>query len=455
MNGPYLYTLLLVPLAMIPLLIIGLLLLVKGRQGKPIDDHPLCRRCGFDLIGIPRESDRCSECGADIRAPGAIRIGHRRRRPILSLTGGLIVGLFAAALVTTGINVARQVDWVALKPHWWLMHDARDGSTSSGRRAIHALIIRATSPDADREDRAALIALLIRQHSDPAMPWNPTWGDFLSDCVLDGSMTDLQRDQFLDAMLKPVVLRIRKDIRMGDPLPMNIEVGGPRMPAQTTLAGYHFTRDEQFMVDGRPLPPPPNDPGTGGGGSTLSGVHSINTSLQPDRLRDIAVGTHQIRVSTVIEIRSGLGRDAPVLRRVPITANATFHLHPPDATLITAVQDPALAGALSQMRASITPSGNYWYVTLRQSDRMPLPGVDFAFNVIFRQSGREWLGGTILGKAGRHHSWSFSTSAEQLRPGKVDIVLRSNPDAARSSLDIYAVWDGELLLGDISVPTEP
>ena len=36
----------------IVILIAATVLLIAGLRGRRVDDHPLCRRCGFDLIGL-------------------------------------------------------------------------------------------------------------------------------------------------------------------------------------------------------------------------------------------------------------------------------------------------------------------------------------------------------------------------------------------------------------------
>src|SRR3954451_21021619 len=64
--------------------LIAILLAFRGRR---IDDHPICRKCGFDLFGLPPTSHNCPECGRDLKRKRADRIGHRRRLKTLLLLG--------------------------------------------------------------------------------------------------------------------------------------------------------------------------------------------------------------------------------------------------------------------------------------------------------------------------------------------------------------------------------
>src|SRR5438045_6693447 len=70
-------TWLIASLALFGVSLVATLIALRGRR---VDDHPHCRRCGFDLFGKPAESSLCSECGADLAKRKAVRIGRRERR---------------------------------------------------------------------------------------------------------------------------------------------------------------------------------------------------------------------------------------------------------------------------------------------------------------------------------------------------------------------------------------
>lgn len=45
--------------------VIAVVLLRRGLRGRAIDDHPVCRACGFDLFNLPSDRAACPECGSE------------------------------------------------------------------------------------------------------------------------------------------------------------------------------------------------------------------------------------------------------------------------------------------------------------------------------------------------------------------------------------------------------
>src|SRR5205823_5320033 len=106
-------------------------------------DHPICRRCGFDLTGRPPGSDRCSECGADLLRPHAVRAGHRQRRPyVLSAgVGSLLVGVLVTAWV---IIQGGGWDIGPYKPLWLLRREL-DAGPAAQLAAVREIVRRMNS----------------------------------------------------------------------------------------------------------------------------------------------------------------------------------------------------------------------------------------------------------------------------------------------------------------------
>jgi hypothetical protein len=100
----------------IPPQLLGVALLWFGLRGRRVDDHPICRKCGFDLFGRPHGSTACSECGADLHERRAMLDGRRVRRRGMIAAGELLV---AGALTLGGGagHAARSIsDWQPYKP---------------------------------------------------------------------------------------------------------------------------------------------------------------------------------------------------------------------------------------------------------------------------------------------------------------------------------------------------
>src|SRR5687767_13350874 len=104
---------------------VSLLLVWIGARGRRVDTHPICRRCEFDLFGLPGTSARCPECGADLARRRATRIGHRRRiRLLLTLAIPLLL-ISGGALGVAGYAKARGVNVYRYKPVSWLIREMR------------------------------------------------------------------------------------------------------------------------------------------------------------------------------------------------------------------------------------------------------------------------------------------------------------------------------------------
>lgn len=122
-------------------LALGIMLVWWGRRGKKIDEHPVCRRCRFDLVGRPPESDRCPECGADLHWPKAIAVGNRKPRHGMIIIGGFLALLGACVFAGWGWVQVRYSNETA-KPTWLVLLDAGSNDTSVRSGALSELFAR-------------------------------------------------------------------------------------------------------------------------------------------------------------------------------------------------------------------------------------------------------------------------------------------------------------------------
>lgn len=122
-------------------LALGIVLAWWGRRGKIIDQHPVCRACRFDLVGRPSESERCPECGADLRGQNAIAVGNRVTCPFALVIGGCIVLVAVCMFGGWGwirIHYLKEAD----KPTWLVLMDAKSKDATFRSNALQELYNR-------------------------------------------------------------------------------------------------------------------------------------------------------------------------------------------------------------------------------------------------------------------------------------------------------------------------
>ena len=110
-----------IPAILLLIVALAALALIPAMRGRRVDDYPVCRGCGFDLFGLPLGSTTCSECGANLSRPRAVRRGNRRRRP---WQAAIALALLLSATAGLGTVAYRAVPWGDLeqhKPTWWLL----------------------------------------------------------------------------------------------------------------------------------------------------------------------------------------------------------------------------------------------------------------------------------------------------------------------------------------------
>src|SRR4051812_28699189 len=98
--------------------IAGAVLFGLGIRGRRLDRHPVCKRCKYDLMGIPYFSPRCPECGSLLLSK-AVVIGNRQRRgrPILF---GISLMLAIGSLTASTLYSSVATDFARYRPVWWL-----------------------------------------------------------------------------------------------------------------------------------------------------------------------------------------------------------------------------------------------------------------------------------------------------------------------------------------------
>ena len=460
-------------------LVAGSVLLAVGLRGRRVDDHRLCRGCGYDLTGTP-DAARCTECGRDLGRKNATRVGHRERRRGL-IYGGLAV-LLPTLLTIAGLVISAyvSVDWQRHKPEWLLRRELSAELPYVNGPAFAELSLRLNSGGLGDESRRALADVLLTL---PARLWERPRHDNLA--------AALRAEGFIG----PEEWRVRNAREVGTPslwLP-SVRLGfEPQAFLHFEFALTSLMDDQPMVlrlndlrVNGEPVPwqQTLTHPNAGvptfraGFWSDTNGDDATFLAL-PEAVRQLPVGEHSVEVtaqltvfSDVVTLRPGDPPPDPLL--TPTEFEAMYELVgsiailPPRREEELTTVDPALRDAVERsvfvspvlVHPAMGPRGTTGMIFVR----VDAPPVDLVFDVAVRPAGdaaREIHVGEIDVRAGRSlEPEPFSVDAALLAaPGaaagngaSVDVVLTPLLEWARQRTDDAPIWGEPVVIRGIPV----
>ena len=436
------------------LLLVGGVLLGIGWRGRRVDDHPLCRRCGFDLTGLPGGSN-CPECGADVAAPKAVRVGHRRRRTALILLG---LAVMLVPLVGGGVAL-RGVDPTPYKPAWWLMREADSKTAATAATASAALDELGRRQAAGKLSASAVDALVGRAlavQADSAAPWDGRWGGFVEAARAAGTLTDARWGQYarqafeFELIVRPRVLR-------GDPLPITFSIKPPRLgPAGQFKAVYQWKSITLGTARLGPAAVEASEPSALQARSWMWGNLSGNTVVKGTITAELPPGPTAVAATIAYTIRDWDGNwdmDAPqpplVLASGEVSADGITTVLRRDAPDLAPAMRAAVSVTLRRTPASNgKPARLFYNVVVRK------PPAGLMHEVDVRVNGKEVRLVKALNVKAGFGAMNAAGSVKGPDPAGVataDVILRPNLEAVRRDLDGTRPWGGEIVLKDVPI----
>jgi hypothetical protein len=430
-------------------LVLGIALLWRGVRGARIDDHPLCRRCGFDLTGKPKDSNHCAECGADLTHPNAATLGHRRHSAGLIATGGFLSMLAVLGVALGAWVVMRGVDVNEYKPLWWLLREGGSADASVRAAAITEMSRRLAITAMDQDDVDAIVDRGFQLQADASHPWDTAWGDLL----LDTGMKDFQQARYLRNAIIPR-LRVRPAVHAGQRLPCEIDM----VPARFAANEYAHVKVifTALTIDGRPiarLPEPHDVYHVDFNENNTSYVFYLDIGEFDAQL---PVGKHVVEAVADVRVWEASRLDVlPTFEARKMTCE--FEIRPPGAATYEEISDEAIGRQMhGLMRVGRIGYNSTPPAKLEATVHIdPLPA-DLICEAFVRVDGRELpLDGFHI-PAGRPGMAILSSG--ELRTGsglrgllgkRVDLILRTKPDEAINTVTIVRPWKGELIFSDI------
>lgn len=233
-------------------LLLAIVLTIRGWIGHRIDDHPLCRRCGFDLYGRPATSTVCPECGTDLSPPGAITVGHQVRRWRL-IAGG--TSLLAIAAICLGMRLYFEYsnfNWASHSPNWLLLRVAQiDWNAQSA--ALTELIARRENGSLPTRQYAALVNAALDAQGRASQIWDSRWADVIETAHDEGNLDSKQWRRYARQALDSAQLSlvVPPTVEIGHAFEFSIECDGARCGHSPVLQLSH----EYLRLGNQSLPP--------------------------------------------------------------------------------------------------------------------------------------------------------------------------------------------------------
>jgi len=473
---------------------LGAALVVFAWRGKRVNDHPICRDCGFDLESIYPEKITCPECGAGLKRPKGVRIGARRKRWMTLVVGLLLIAMPTSLIVAGVAAVLTGSDIARYTPVGVLLLQGRYGDSAASAAAAKELMRRESSGtlSAAQLDSGVQVALDIQE--DLSRPWSPEWGDLIETASVNGTLSDSDKARF-QKNAAVIELECRPKVSAGGVLPVRTKLKEARIGSGTQMQGMvslvSANMGSRKLVEAVPpnaaigfFPAVNMQMGwvylTGssarwGMGTAASG----GVELRVPKGTSAGAQTLGISVKMTVQPMGGMISWMPG-QTGPNTQSSehrlTVEVLPQDLDTVTVVEPTN--STTEQLEAMLNPRtvsvnsyaqssflfGTQMTQMAGVSFQLTEPPAPIAHRVFMRNGDREWELGPLasgegLDMTGWGPSEGFRYISAQVRgfdekTKAVDLVFRPDPSIAPRTLDMESVYGGELVVRNVEVETE-
>jgi hypothetical protein len=213
----------LAPMIVLLAAVAGVVLLWLGVRGRRLNEHPACRRCGFDLLGVFPGGANCPECGAPLGGRRAVRTGVRQRRRSLVVIGGGLVGVVLLVFATGVWFMFAGPSLNAYKPSFFLVLEGRYSDAAASRAAAKELLSRQTDGSLSDRQVAWAVSGALALQADTESVWVGEWGDLVERARAAGKVSDADYERFL-RQSAVLALVARPGAARGETIPLAIGV---------------------------------------------------------------------------------------------------------------------------------------------------------------------------------------------------------------------------------------
>ena len=409
-------------------------------RGRRIGCPPTCRQCGYDVSGRPADSQRCSECGADLRPAAAVVISMRtvsRSRSILALS------LFLASVIWFG-RVAHQFQWqtwyLTNAPDSWIAWHVEGKRGAWANRSLAQWLTRYRAARLPPAQEARLYDHLLEWQADLPRRWDPAMGDLLHDALTKGKLTPAQGERLVRGAYANVQIKVRPVVRVGDVVPFEqtCTVRAGSQPNWTLERGSFIHFDEP------PTAAPKGKYGWGWGnyGPGPNIWREYPKYVGSDR---VAPGVRRLHVLVVQSITDGKWPQISLTPAVQYRQSFDVTVLPAGTPLGEAFTDPSAAEAV----ATAVDVGIYHWGDGRIFAECFLRNapVDRAFDVYVEHDGKRHRIARRSAKAGQDSiggGAEFVPVKDSPDIKQMKMILVGSGDALAGSVDQQKYWKGTI-----------
>lgn len=450
---------------------IACLLLIVGLRGTKVHDRPTCRRCGFDVSGVPGVNATlrdipatavCAECGRSLARPGAVRRGIRRTRWTVLILG-MVLLLSTLGGGSLFLLSSSNVKLNTYKPTWLLAIEAGSQDITRAAAALDELVIRADSAQLSGAWLSKLTDQGLREQGGGALVWLPQWASIIEAAHKSGAIDDARWSAFLRQGIS-IDAVVRSRVRQGEATPLALRVSGPRLGKSMATISMRV----KSLAIGANTPALSLEQFEGESilGVSFGGVSSSSRDIPVDA----PLGKQEIVAVVEVTLRrrgfQGISLAAEDRESNPVLAvherrlTCAFEVLPPGTPLVKAIEPTpeTMAQMTRAVRAenlSYSPSESYrrCSYTITATD---LP-VSAAFDVWWRWtakdgSQREEKVGSVSFRAGSGQSgYGGGRDIRAFDAETIDVILRPSQEFAERTTDLDSYWNAELVLPRLNV----
>jgi hypothetical protein len=427
---------------------LGVVLLIAGAKGRRVDDHPVCRKCSFDLAGVYPGASRCPECGGDVGGPGTIRRGNRKRRPGAAVVGALLVMIAAAGAGIAAWSTATAFNWNTVKPAWLLMRELHGGGWVEAREELLQRESRGGLPPGLRR---ALLDHVLHVHGDAQAEWDNVWAGFLEDQWAEGNLTNTQLVRYARQAIRTSATMYREQARQGSVAGAVVDIEAWRVVRGANMLFVRASHGRTWL-DGEPVGEPSRTMGTLQVSRTMRYglVHQIPI---PETLE----GRHPVRVAGHLSLHLDDAEATPLVEWT-VEHELEVEIVPAEMQLVEFVTDPEIDSAVRSAVRLISAAIQYRHGRMASMTHvrvdLEIRGLPIALRheVVAVYAGRSTRLGMLTRSAdpGGELPWTQPLLGDLrgFEGDTIDIIIR--PDVAMAEMSGAArVWGGEIIFRDV------